>query len=565
MISTFPARRFVLTLALPLVASGSALAQGGPPPPPPPPPLQALQPPPVPAQNPITESKRVLGKMLFWDEQLSSGDTVSCGTCHQPGAGGKDGRAGLASLHPGPDGILGTADDRMGSHGVLRADVFGNYKPDATFEFEEQATDRSSPSNLMAAYFPSLFWDGRATGQFLDPETGALVIPVGGALENQSVGPILSDVEMADEGRTWNDVTSKLAGAKPLALAWDLPLDLASALVSDPSYPELFQAAFGTQDITARRIGMALATYQRTLVPNQTPLDNFLNGNPGALTPLQQQGLQAFASPQARCNVCHSGTNFSDGQFHNLGLRPISEDAGRFDITGVFADRGRFKTPSLRNVALKNSFFHNGDVAIDSLADAVNFYDNSGGLFADNRDPVLNGLNLNPIDVTRIVALLGALTDPRVAAETFPFDRPMMNSERAPGLVENMGGGVAGMGGIVPTVITTTPAHTGASEFRVGLKDALGSSRGFVAFTLGEPGHPIQNTATRRLARLKTDGSGAGDGYATFQMGIPDDPSLSGVELFVQFSIQDHSVIGNASLPVTGSFSKSDTIRMTIQ
>tara|TARA_R110002072_G_scaffold2288_15_gene18999 strand:+ start:15866 stop:17560 length:1695 start_codon:yes stop_codon:yes gene_type:complete len=564
MISTHPASRLVLTLVLPVVTASAAIAQGGPPPPPPPP-IQALQPPPVPPQNPITESKRVLGKLLFWDEQLSSGDTVSCGTCHQPGAGGKDGRAGLASIHPGPDGLVGTDDDRMGSHGVLRADVFGNYKPDATFDFEEQATPRSSPSNLMAAYFPSLFWDGRATGQFLDPETGALVIPVGGALESQSVGPILSDVEMADEGRTWSDVTTKLAGAKPLALAWDLPADLANALFGSPTYPELFQAAFGTPDITARRIGMALATYQRTLVPNQTPFDSFANGNAGALTPLQQQGLQTFASPQARCNACHGGTNFSDGQFHNLGLRPITEDSGRFAITGNVADRGRFKTPSLRNVALKDSFFHHGDVSLVSLADAVNVYDNSGGPFADNRDPILNGLNLNPIDVTRIVALLGALTDPRVAAETFPFDRPKMNSERAPGLVENVGGAVPGSGGFVPTVLTAAPAHINGPEFRVGLKDVVGDARGFVAFHLGQPGQPIPTPGTQRLARLKTAGSGAGGGYATFQVGLPDDPSLSGAELFVQFWVQDHAVVGNASLPVTGSFAKSDSIRMTIQ
>ena len=215
MISTYPASRLVLTLCLPVIAAGAAFSQGGPPPPPPN--LQALQPPQAPPQNPITESKRVLGKMLFWDEQLSSGDTVSCGTCHQPAAGGKDGRAGLASIHPGPDGLLGTPDDRMGSHGVLRADVVGNYQPDPTFDFEAQATGRSSPTNLMAAYFPSLFWDGRASGQFVDPQTGVIVIPVGGALESQSVGPILSDVEMADEGRTWDDVTStntRLSGAR---------------------------------------------------------------------------------------------------------------------------------------------------------------------------------------------------------------------------------------------------------------------------------------------------------------------------------------------------------------
>jgi cytochrome c peroxidase len=570
MVSTQSTSRLVLTLVLPTVAAGAAFAQGGPPPPPPPPPLTALQPPAVPLQNPITEAKRVLGKMLFWDEQLSSADTVACGTCHQPGAGGKDGRAGISSIHPGPDGIVGTADDRTGSHGVLRADVFGNYQPDAMFDFKMQATGRSSPSNLMSAYFPSLFWDGRASGEFVDPLTGAVIIPFGGALESLSLGPILSDVEMADEGRTWADVTTKLAGVKPLALAWDLPIDLATALVGDPSYSDLFQDAFGlspstTSAITPRRIAMALATYQRKLVPDQTPVDDFLNGNASALTFNEQQGLQIFGSPGARCSACHSGSRFSDGRFRNLGLRPIDEDLGRFAITGIPDDRGRFKTPSLRNVALKNVFFHNGNVPFTNLLDAIRFYGNGGGTFLDNRDPLLDGLSLTAFQIERIADFLGALTDPRVAAETFPFDRPMLNSERAPGLVENLGGAVAGMGGFVPTVITAAPAHVNGSEFRVGVKDMLGDARGLVAFSLGQPGQPIPPPGAQRFARLKTTGSGPGNGYATFKFGLPDDPSLAGLDLYVQFMVQDPSVVGNATQLNTGPFAKSDLIRMKIQ
>src|SRR5688500_13798894 len=103
----------------------------------------ALPPVPVPPENPITEPKRVLGKILFWDEQLSSDGTVACGTCHRPSAGGADPRAGR---HPGVD--KGTIDDVMGSPGIASLDRDGHARPHPLFGAAAQVTPRLTPSNF---------------------------------------------------------------------------------------------------------------------------------------------------------------------------------------------------------------------------------------------------------------------------------------------------------------------------------------------------------------------------------------------------------------------------------
>ena len=113
------------------------------------------------------------------------------------------------------------------------------------FGFEPQVTLRRAGTVIGAAYFDLLFWDGRAESEFVDPETGQVSIPSGGALESQAVAPIVSPIEMAHEGRTWDDVRAKLSASRPLALAWDLPADLTAALLSNPSYGDLFTDAFG--------------------------------------------------------------------------------------------------------------------------------------------------------------------------------------------------------------------------------------------------------------------------------------------------------------------------------
>ncbi|MEM7260578.1 MAG: cytochrome c peroxidase [Planctomycetota bacterium] len=384
--------------------------------------LTPLGPMPAPPENPTTPAKAVLGKMLFWEEQLSSDNGVACGTCHKPFAGGSDDRVHHPFAgHPGPDALFGTDDDIAGSIGVISNDVNCNPLDDGTFFPMRQVTARRTPSFIGIGYGDTSFWDGRASDTFEDPQNpGTVLIPTGGALESQAVGPILSAVEMACEDRTWADVVFKLETVTPMALATDLTPDMVSALSADPTYPQLFEEAFGDTAVTAARIGMAIASYERTLVPNRTPLDLFLLGDSSALTADQEEGLALF---EEHCSVCHAGNEFSDHDFHHIGVRPDFEDIGREEVTGLIGDRGKMKTPPLRNVALRAPFFHNGGKA--TLQDVLIFY-NVGGDFPTT-DPDMIELGIENQDLLLIEDFLtNALTDDRVLNEVAPFDRPTL-------------------------------------------------------------------------------------------------------------------------------------------
>lgn len=394
---------------------------------------------PVPNENPITESKRVLGKILFWDEQLSSDNTVACGTCHKPAAGGADSRV---AINPGFDQIFGTNDDVVGSPGIRSLDENGMQINDPIFGHAAQVTGRATPSFLTSMFADSNFSDGRATDQFVDPlSPNTIVIASGGALESQAVGPILNTVEMAQQGRNWSDVALKLNIVTPLALASKLPADMTDALQGSPSYSQLFQTAFGDSEITPVRIAMAIATYERTLVPNQTPWDLYVAGDSNAMTADQIAGWEAF-DQQTPCGNCHRPPLFSDDNFRGIGLRPTLEDLGRFDVTGNNRDRGEFRTPSLRNTGLKKALMHVG--WITDVADAIDFY-NSGTnntdhiQFTQDQSGIPNSnLDIDEIDVFgddpirrgQVVDFItNGLTDPRVANELFPFDRPVLANE----------------------------------------------------------------------------------------------------------------------------------------
>ncbi len=428
----------VYSIALPLLIVSFGVRAQNPPPPPP-----GLPPAPHPPENQPSEAKRVLGKMLFWDEQLSSTNTMACGTCHIPSSGGSDPRIGI---HPGPDNQFDTSDDIVGSPGVVRLDNNMDPVDDPLFGFDPQVTNRGAPNNLMAAFSPENFWDGRATSEFVDPEdTETVLIAAGGSLESQAVGPILSSVEMAHEGRTWDDVRDKLTNAIPMLLASDIPSDMQDALDVNPTYPDLFNAAFGDPGINGGRIAFAIASYQRTLEPNQTPWDLFMQGDNSAMTAQQKDGWE-FLRDETVCFNCHVPPMFTDHEFYNLGLRPSSDDLGRFDVTGVNDDKGRFKTPSLRNAGLRSSMMHVGWVF--DIQDMVHFYNsaNKGGgnvnrhvQFPDDQSDIPNtNEGLEDIDIFHteqiivVEFLTNALTDPRVANEDFPFDRPTLLSEVSP-------------------------------------------------------------------------------------------------------------------------------------
>jgi cytochrome c peroxidase len=388
-------------------------------------PLEAELPPvPVPVENPITEPKRVLGKILFWDEQLSSDGSVACGTCHRPAAGGSDPRSGR---HPGID--KGTIDDVMGSPGIVALDANGRPRPSALFGTTPQVTQRLSPSNFTALWADELFWDGRAGTQFLDPLTGKVAIARGGALENQAVAALLNETEMAKAGRSWADVAADLERGRPLALATHWPPDVAAAIERQPTYGELFTAAFGDATISPQRIAFALATYQRTLIADETLWDRYAAGDTAVLTGRALYGWRALQS--FHCTACHTPPLFTNNEFFQVGLRRADFDRGRQNVTHDPEDAGEMKVPSLRNAALRPRFMHTGELT--SLNAAIRFYVTT--LALPERDGIpgagLYTFNMSGVDESDLREFIAtALVDARVRDETFPFDRPMLRSER---------------------------------------------------------------------------------------------------------------------------------------
>lgn len=536
---------------------------------------------PVPPGNPISAQKAALGKVLFWDEQLSSTNTVACGTCHIPAFAGSDPRLGA---HPGPDGLAGAFDpvwgndDIIGSEGVVHADATNSFEPDSLFGLEPQVTGRAAPSVIGSQWSPELFWDGRASGQFLDPQTGAVSLPAGAALESQAVAPILSATEMGHEGRTWAEVVAKLQVVEPLRLATDLPPDVVAALAGGASYPDLFQAAFGSPSISADRIGRAIATYERTLVPDESPWDLFMEGNPGAMTQQQFQGWNMLQNNTV-CLNCHVPPLFTDNEFWNIGLRPGDEDIGRMGVTGDPGDKGRFKTPTLRNVGLKSAMMHVGWIA--DVQDSIDFYnapaqdslaagewneqydgfvqwtaDQTGiptafpGFFAD-----YNAINMPvetaggvPMQAPIMDFIANALTDPRVASELPPFDRPTLNSEAVPMNPDVYGVGSAGSGGHVPQMVAVVPLNEHNPDFKVGVGGALGGSVAFLAFSLGQapPGSALGgiplNIDPLQLHIVFTAslaGAGPGQGYGTVKLSIGSAPAAVGLDLYAQWLVVD--------------------------
>jgi cytochrome c peroxidase len=383
-----------------------------------------LPPVPIPAENPLTEPKRVLGKMLFWDEQLSSDGSIACGTCHRPAHGGADPRVGR---NPGVD--KGTIDDVLGSPGIVALDRDGHPVSSPQFGTGPQITPRAAPSNFGALWADETFWDGRARSRVTDPLTGKTAVARGGALENQVLTALVAPGEMAKRDRSWADVTQTAERARPLAFASELPKDVEAAREARPTYPALFAAAFGDSRITPIRIAFAIATYERTLVSDQTAWDRYEAGDSSAISGRALYGwraLQAF-----HCTACHTPPVFTNNQFFEIGVRRAALDLGRELVTHEPADAGDMKVPTLRNAALLPRFMHTGGFA--NLGAAIAFYVNPPAL--PERDGIpgfgLYTFNMSQIDVADIREFIEhALVDPRVRDETFPFDRPTLRSER---------------------------------------------------------------------------------------------------------------------------------------
>ncbi|HWZ90769.1 MAG TPA: cytochrome c peroxidase [Polyangiaceae bacterium] len=389
-----------------------------------------------PADNLYDADKAMLGKVLFWDEQMSSDDTVACGTCHRTESGGSDPRAASPSAgrHPGADGILGTADDVHGAMGIKRCQITnGNvvYISDPVFGMNVQVTRRKPPSYLDAMLAPEIFWDGRAK-DFKDPVDGTLL--TAHPLEAQALGPPVGSAEMACDARTWTDVVAKLQTASPLALAHDLPADmrtwLDTHLDANGTYPALFRAVYGTPEISAKRVVFAIATHERRLMSSETPWDHYMAGEKTALSPAQISGWSKFQ--KVGCTTCHAPPLFSDKAFHNLGFIADSQyDLGRFEVTANAADKGRVKTATVRNVGLREAsgLLHYGFGPGASLETLMAAYNNPPKL--GNFDTLMIPLVMTDAEITDMIDFMrNGLTDPRVKAALPPFDRPKLGSEQ---------------------------------------------------------------------------------------------------------------------------------------
>lgn len=531
-------------------------------------PLRAQSPagnPPHPAANPPTPEKVLLGKALFWEEQLSSTNTVACGTCHRTEAGFSDPRtqAGGPSIHfAGRDNLFFTADDVFGSPGVVRNLPSGDYDKDELFDLRPQVTKRKAPSVVDAAYSPLLLTTGDVTSRFISPN-GRVVFRRNAALENQALLPILHPVEMGHTDRTWAPVIDKLVHARPLALASNLGAAL-SGFIGGHTYPQLFKRTFGSSEVSPERIAMAIASYERTLVSGEAPIDRFLAGDASALTPLEQQGWNVFSSPSNNCLVCHPAPLFTDHDFYYLGVRPILDSRGRFYVTLDINDLGKFRTQSLRNVELRAPYFHNGGTA--TLAEVVEFFDRGGDFSAPTLSPLMHPLNLSAADKAALLAFLQRpLTDPRLAAGQAPFDRPTLGAEsnHVPGL---FGTPTLGSGGIAPHAIALELPRIGGDHLTVALDGGLAGANAMLLLdtSASTGGVPFQNATsflgmTSSLITIPVgalQGSGPGAGWASHVLHVPNDPGLIGTSLYGQWFVADP---GSG-----GAYSASEAFRLTL-
>lgn len=509
--------------------------------------------PPEPPGNASTLEKQLLGQALFWDEQLSSSQSVACGSCHIPASGGSDPRSrGPQSRAPGPDGIFGTPDDIQGSLGLPLSAADGSFLPSAEFGFHPQVTGRKASPTINALLNTVLFWDGRAEFSYRNPVTGAVVLPAWAALESQAVEPVVSSVEMAFLNRDWPDVASEIAPRRALALSPSVPSAL-DAWIAGRDYDALFAEAFGSPGVDIDRIAMALAVYQRTLFSDQTPLDDFMNGNSGALTAQEQRGMALFQG-KGRCIDCHSFPQTGRQQFHYTGVRPVHEDLGRGAITGNRADDGKMLTPGLRNVALRAPYFHNGRAP--DLRAVIDFYDRGGDFNHPNKSAQIAPIGFTRPEKDDLLAFLrDALTDPRVVAESGPFERPLLRQED-PAFHQRFGAPSPNANGMAPQLVFADPLRLG-STWRVGVANGPMGANGWIAIDgQSQPnGAPYQGV-TAYLAgspAMRLFGPtplGVG-GHVTGFLPVPASASLLGRTVYVQAFVQD--ALGAAGLTATAA------------
>ncbi|MCO8124843.1 c-type cytochrome [Stieleria sp. TO1_6] len=311
----------------------------------------------IPADNPLTRAKIELGRQLYFDTRLSNDSTISCASCHDPAQG-------------------------YGAQTQFGVGVRG------------QQGNRNSPVSYNRIISQAQFWDGRAA-----------------SLEEQAVGPVANAIEM---GNTHEQCVADLD--------------------KHPIYRAEFAKVFD-DGVTIDNVGKALAAFERALVTGPAPFDfqsdldrfetvyaddlEYLDEDPElkeqydalksaiAANPMSEsakRGMKLFDT-KANCAACHAGANFTDEQYHNLGVAMDVEqpDLGRFEVTGEEKDKGAFKTPTLRNVALSAPFMHDGSQA--TLEEVVAWY-NKGGHPNQWLSDKMKPLNLTDQEQADVVAFM---------------------------------------------------------------------------------------------------------------------------------------------------------------
>jgi cytochrome c peroxidase len=211
-----------------------------------------------------------------------------------------------------------------------------------------------------------------------------------------------------------------------------VPADVVKLIDAEPEYRAAFKTVFGDETVSMDRIAKSIATFERTITAGRSKFDEFISGHdPKAMDDDALRGMQLFRTT-ARCINCHDGPNFSDGKFHSLGLTYYGrklQDLGRYNVTKDPADMGRFRTPSLRNIARTAPYMHNG---LFELPGVLNIY-NAGGVTphrteAQQHDPtfprkdsLLHPLGLDQWDKDDLIAFLNSLTEPKLRLRPPPL------------------------------------------------------------------------------------------------------------------------------------------------
>ncbi len=230
---------------------------------------------------------------------------------------------------------------------------------------------RASPTVFNTAYNSIQMWDGRKK-----------------SLEDQAMGPMQANVEMnMDIGKLFQ---------------W---------LGTNEGYKAMFAKAYPGEPINESTLSRAIASFERTVVSNNSPFDRWVRGEKTALTEQQVRGFKVFVG-KGNCVACHSGPNFTDNGFHNLGLASFGNpepDLGRYAQRPVNAMKGAFKTPTVREVARTGPYFHDGSAR--TLMDVVEHYDR-GGDVKTNLSPNIKPLNLTDEEKRALVAFMEGLSSP---------------------------------------------------------------------------------------------------------------------------------------------------------